>query len=147
MIDPPNSYGSHVPPLAPSTITLSRADGKADSIERLRVSKSWKRRFRLIDRAGGRSLPHFRYLTFGERIGLNFNAVAFIFGPIYYLIKGLWRQAILYFVCAIALVFLLQAIGLGRFSQGIGYGLGAAYALRANVSYYRKIVLGEVRWL
>ena len=146
MSDPYNSYGSSAPPISqPTTAVPPRA--KADSIARLQVSESWKRKFRLIDKAGGPDLPHFRDLPFGERFGLNFNVLAFIFGPLYYLAKGLWRQALLYFIFAVALVLLLEAMGLGKLSRGIGYGFAAVYALRANISYYKKVVLGDTPWL
>ena len=146
MSDPYNSCGSSVSPITqPSAATPPRA--KADSISRLGVSESWKCKFRLIEKAGGPDLPHFRDLPFGERFGLNFNVLAFIFGPFYYLAKGLWRQAVLYFVFAVALVLLLEAMGLGKLSRGVGYGFAAAYALRANISYYKKVVLGDTPWL
>lgn len=146
MSDPYNSYGASVPPaIPPSTGSSPRA--KADPIARLDVSESWKRKFKLIEKAGGPDLPNFRDLPFGERFGLNFNILAFIFGPFYFLAKGLWRQAILYFIFAVALVFLLEAIGLGKLSGGVKYGLSAIYALRANISYYKKVVLGDASWL
>ena len=146
MSDPYNSYGASVPPTAPPTAAAPPRT-KSDPISHLDVSESWKRKFRLIDKAGGPDLPNFRDLPFGERFGLNFNILAFIFGPFYYLVKGLWRQAILYFIFTVALVLLLEAIGLGNFSRAVGYGFGAVYALRANISYYKKIVLGETPWL
>lgn len=146
MSDPYNSYGSSVSPITqPATVISPRA--KVDTISHLEVSETWKRKFRLIEKSGGPDLPHFRDLQFGERFSLNFNVLAFILGPFYYLAKGLWRQAILYFIFAVALVLLLEAMGLGKFSRGIGYGFGAVYALRANISYYKKVVLGETPWL
>ena len=146
MSDPYNSSGSQLPP-ATQQATATPARIKKDPISHLDVSESWKRRFRLIDKAGGPDLPHFRDLSFGERFGLNFNILAFIFGPFYYLFKGLWRQALLYFIGALALVILLEVVGLGKLSRGIGYGFAAVYALRANISYYKKVVQGETPWL
>jgi hypothetical protein len=144
--DPYNSYGSSAPPISQPTTTVPPRP-KADSIARLQVSESWKRKFRLIEKAGGPDLPHFRDLTFGERFGLSFNVIALILGPLYYLTKGLWRQALLYFIIAAALILLLNAIGLGSFSRNVGYGLGVVYASRANISYYKKVALGETPWL
>lgn len=145
MSDPYNSHGSSVSPITqPAAATPPRA--KADSISRLEVSESWKRKFRLIDEAGGPDMPHFRDLPFRDRFGLNFNVFAFIFGPFYYLAKGLWRQAVLYFIIAVAILFLLEAMGFGRFSRGVGYGVAAVYALRANISYYKKVVLSDTPW-
>jgi len=118
-----------------------------DRISTLDVSETWKRRFRLIEKAGGPKLPDFKALPFGERMSLNFNFIAFFLGPIYFVAKGLWRQAVVYFAIAIALVFLFEAIGLGRYTRAVGYGFAALYALRANVSYYQKAVHDEVTWL
>lgn len=150
MSDPYNSYGASIPPVVPPVAgvvpgAVPRAN--LDPIARLDVSASWKRKFRLIDKAGGPDLPQFRDLPFGERLGVNFNVLGFLFGPFYFLAKGLWRQAVLYFIFALALFFVFEAMGLGKFARSIGYGLAAAYALRANVSYYRKVVLGDAPWL
>lgn len=146
MSDPYNSCGSSVSPITqPATVVPPRA--KVDSISRLEVSDSWKHKFIFIDKAGGPDLQHFRDLPFGERFGVNFNFLAFIFGPFYYLAKGLWRQTVLYFIFAVALILLLEAVGLGKLSRGIGYGVCAVYALRANISYYKKVVLGDTPWL
>lgn len=146
MSDPYNSYGSSFPPLTePSVATPPKV--KTDAVSHLDVSPAWERKFRLIEKAGGPDLPHFRELPYSERLGLNFNMLAFFFGPFYYLAKGLWRQAILYFILAVALVMLLEATGLGKISRAVGYGFAAVYGIRANVSYYKKVVLGEAPWL
>ena len=92
-------------------------------------------------------LSRFRDLPLGERLGLNFNFLGFFFGPIYYLIKGLWRQAVVYLICSVAVAVLFEVVGLGKFARGVGYGFAMLYAMRANVSYYRKVVLGETPWL
>ena len=146
MTDPYNSYGSHVPPATPAA-TARTARKEYDPIAHLNVSESWKRKFRLIDKAGGPDLPNFRNLSFGERLSVNFNILAFLFGPFYYLVKGLWRQAILYFIFAVILIALLETMGLGRFSRSVGSGFAAMYSFRANISYYKKAVLGDTPWL
>ena len=146
MSDPYNSYGSSIPPLAPPSPRIPPKPTN-DPIARLDVSETWKRRFRLIDKAGGPDLPRFRDLPFGERFRLNSNLLAFIFGPFYYVAKGLWRQAALFLIMAIALALLFEVIGLGKLSRGIGYGFAALYMIRANTSYYRKVVLGDAPWL
>jgi hypothetical protein len=35
---------------------------------------------------------------------------------------------------------------LGKISKSIGYGFAAVYAVRANVSYYKKMVQGVIPW-
>ncbi len=149
MSDPYNSYGASLPPgptPAPSPVTPAPPRVAADPIARLDVSEGWKRKFRLIERAGGPTLPRFGDLAFGERVSLNFNFLAFFLGPFYYLAKGLWQQALLFLGAAVALVIVLDVSGLEGLARGVGYGFGALYALRANVSYYRKAVLGESPW-
>lgn len=150
MSDPYNSYGASIPPVkppgaAPGAGAVQRP--QVDPIARLDVSDSWKRKFRLIEQAGGPDLPGFRDLPFAERFGLNFNVLAFFFGPIYFLIKGLWRQAVVYVVLAIALGVVFDIAGLEKLSRAIGYGIAAVFAVRANISYYKKVVLEETPWL
>lgn len=149
MSDPYNSYVDHVPAVRPvaAPATARAAAKPMDPIARLDVSDAWKRKFRLIEKAGGPTLPNFRELPFGERYALGLNFLAFLFGPFYYLAKGLWRQAVLYFILAFALVVVLELVGLGKISRGIGYGFAAVYGLRANTSYYRRVVLGEAPWV
>lgn len=146
MTDPYNSAGPYAPPVA-RPVPASPTGADRDPIDGLDVSDSWKRKFRLIEKAGGPTLPGLRDLRPGGRMGVGFNFLGFFFGPIYYLVKGLWRQAFVYLVCAMALAVLMEVMGLGKFARGVGYGLAAVYAMRANVGYYRKVVLGETPWL
>lgn len=110
------------------------------------IPESWKRRFALIDRAGGPELPRFRDLTLGERMSVNFNVLAFLFGPIYYLIKGLWRQTISYLLLSIPAFALLDALGFERYERHVVFGFAALWSARANVGYYRKVVHGQGPW-
>ncbi|MDR6992722.1 DUF2628 domain-containing protein [Luteimonas sp. 3794] len=146
MTDPYNSAGPYAPPAARPDPVLT-ASAKPDPIAGLDVSESWKRKFRLIEKAGGPKLPGFRNLRPGERLRVNFNILGFLFGPIYFLIKGLWRQSVVYLICAVTLIVLFEVMGLGELARAMGYGFAALYAVRANVSYYRKVVLGETTWL
>ncbi|WOB27947.1 MULTISPECIES: DUF2628 domain-containing protein [Xanthomonas] len=118
-----------------------------DRIDRFNVSDTWKKRFKVIAKAGGTKLPDFRSLSSGERRGINFNWLAFLLGPFYFLAKGLWRQAVVYVLLAIALATLLELVGLGQLGRAVGYGFAAIYAVRANVSYYAKVVQGQAPWL
>jgi len=115
-------------------------------IAQLDVSESWKKTFRLIEQAGGPDLPNLKALQTGERISISFKPLAFFLGPFYYLAKGLWKQAVAYLLIAIALALLLDTFGLGKISKSIGYGFAAVYAVRANVSYYKKMVQGVIPW-
>lgn len=76
----------------------------------------------------------------------NFNPLAFFFGPVYFAIKGMWKTALSYLGCAVAVVAVLSALGLDHHIQSVGIGLAVAFSMRANVNYYSKKVLGIDRW-
>ncbi|USJ02724.1 hypothetical protein MUG10_02700 [Xanthomonas prunicola] len=61
--------------------------------------------------------------------------------------KGLWRQALVCVLLAIALVTLLEFAGLGQFGRAVDYGFAAIYAIRANVSCYANVVQGQAPWI
>ena len=144
-MDPYNSYQSQAPA---SPVTSPPAPPpRRDNISRLHISDKWKARFGAIERAGGPDLPKFRDLPMSDRRGIQFNWIAFFLGPFYYIAKGLWRQAIVYILLAIACVLIMEVIGLGEFGRAVGYGFAAVYAVRANISYYKKLVLGEAPWV
>lgn len=119
-------------------------------IARLPVAESWKTKFRLMQRAGGPALPKMTELSFSERSKIGFNVLAFLFGPIYYAIKGMWRKAITLFALGAIVITLLAIVldlmELARFSRSLGFGWAAIYAARADADYYKKMVLGENGW-
>lgn len=131
-------------------------DTKQDAIDvshisTLPVSDAWKAKFYLIERAGGIKLQKFKELSFGERIKVNNNILCFLFGPIYYIIKGMWKKGItlslIILVISIPIILGLESLGLEKFEKSLGYGFAAIYAARANRDYYKKMVLDENGWL
>ncbi|KRG43511.1 hypothetical protein ARC78_00770 [Stenotrophomonas pictorum JCM 9942] len=146
MTDPYNSN----PYQAPASVAQPPSPPRAmqrDAIAQADVSDTWKRRFRTIEAAGGPKLPRFKELPFGERAGIQFNILAFLFGPFYFLAKGLWRQALAYVIIAITCVLVMELIGLGKFANGVGYVFAALYATRANISYYQRVIQQQALWL
>ena len=119
-------------------------------ISDLPVSNNWKSKFHLLEKAGGPKMPELKALAFGERMKITLNFLAFLFGPIYYIVKGMWRKGLaLFAACVLAIVgvaFLLELVGLGRFINALGYGAAASCAVRANIDYYKKMVLGQNGW-
>lgn len=146
-MDPYNSYQSHVPIASTSVVDTPAPPPRRDTISGLDISEKWKATFRAIETAGGPDLPKFSELSISDRRTIRFNWLAFFLGPFYYLAKGLWRQTIVYVLLAITCVFIMDSIGLGNFSRAVGYGFAAIYAVRANISYYRRLVLGEMPWV
>jgi hypothetical protein len=123
---------------------------RSAAIAMLPVSESWKRKFRLIEKAGGARQPRFKSLAYGERVAIGFNVLGFLFGPIYYACKGMWRKGIALLAACVAAVsvlsVLLELAGLGRFADTLGYGTAAVFAVRANIDYYKKWVLQDNGW-
>ena len=135
----------------PRSNVADLADSLEADIDSLPVSATWKKRFNWLKKAGGPSMPNLKTMPKAERKGFSlFNILAFLFGPFYYLAKGMWRKGIsLFIVCVavvIALEFLLVMIGFGQFGKALGYGVAAVFAVRANIDYYKKMVLGENGW-
>jgi hypothetical protein len=143
-VNRPNPYA------APKAEVRDVSDEPRANIDELAVSEAWKTRFRLIDKAGGVSMPHLKDLQFGDRMKVMFNIFAFLFGPLYYIAKGLWRKAITFFVAGVivltALSFALSAAGLENVSRALSYGLAAFFANRANIDYYKRTVLNDNGW-
>jgi hypothetical protein len=77
--------------------------------------------------------------------GVKFNFWAFFFSSIYYLIKGMWRKALV-----LIGINLLLVIGLSLFDPALAnlaaIVVGALAATMANFDYYRKKVLHETFW-
>ena len=115
------------------------------------LSDSWKSRFLLIEKAGGPKLPQSARLTGGERAKILFNVLAFLFGPIYYLIKGMWKKAITLTLIVIALAIVIGLIAnifkmpaLGTVGNIVG---GVVFAVRANIDYFKKICRNDGGWI
>lgn len=117
------------------------------------LSLGWLEKFAALQKGGGVDLPQSIELTLGERSKVLFNIWAFLFGPLYYLAKGMWKKALSLSAIALALCLALRwtlgALGLGAshfatLSLLIGPAL---FATRANVDYFKKMVLGDNGWV
>lgn len=114
----------------------------------IEVSEGWKKKFALIEKAGGPALPDLKSLSVMERIKVGFNVLAFVLGPIYYIAKGMWRKGITLFLimAVVVLVIALAFDGIAsaeKFSKFFGPFL---FATQANRDYYRKVLLGRNGW-
>ena len=135
----------------PRSHVTDLTDSLEADIDDLPISATWKKRFTWLKKAGGPSMSNFKTMPKAERKGFNqFNILAFLFGPFYYVAKGMWRKGISLFVVCAAVVFalelLLVMIGFGQFGKALGYGVSAVFAIRANIDDYKKMVLGENGW-
>jgi hypothetical protein len=142
-MESPNPYA---PPA--SDVTDLPPDERINALD---VSAKWKERFLAIAHAGGPKLPHFKQLPKTERRkAMGLNVLAFLFGPFYYLAKGMWKRGLVYFALgAVAIVIvglLLEYFGFGALARSLHFGLAAVYGLRANIDFYKKTVEGDNGW-
>ena len=111
------------------------------------VSDTWKQKFALIEKAGGPKLPKFSDLASGERAKAIFNIWGFLFGPFYYLAKGMWKKAIVLTLLVFAIILVLDMLlGDSRLSIITNFIAPALFAVRANIDFYKKAVLADNGW-
>jgi hypothetical protein len=129
-------------PYAPPQANLQgpAVTGSGVNISTLPVSDKWKARFYVIQKAG---CP--------EKSSMNgFNVLAFFFGPLFYLAKGMPKRGATLFVLTTLVVIVASiffaAIGFGVVGKVLSIGVSAIYASRANVDFYRKMVLNDNGW-
>lgn len=139
-------------PYQPPRSHVADDRGKKEvDIDALDVSEAWKKRFKWLRKAGGPSMPKLKTMSKEERRGYShFNILAFLFGPFYYLFKGMWKKAItLFSVCLLAVIILeliLTSLGFAALGKILGYGVAVVFAVRANIDYYKKMVLRDNGW-
>ncbi|MDD5395561.1 MAG: GYF domain-containing protein [Thiothrix sp.] len=119
------------------------------AVAQMEIEEPWKTKFALIEKAGGYKLPHFRDLTYGERRKVVINFWGFFFVGFYYLAKGMWKKAIvlttLCFAAIVILEMILHAMGITN-TRITSFIASAVFATRANIDYYKKMVLNDNGW-
>ena len=144
----PNPYESSV--LASSNEPQS--GNNHDLIDSLDVSESWKRKFHVMDDLNSITDPkekkaYFKSLTWGERFGQS-NILAFLFGFIYFFVKGMWKPGLTFLGISVVLLIVLVVLNIENDSifRAIGIGYSVVAMTRANILYYSKKVLGKELW-
>ncbi|WP_144218498.1 DUF2628 domain-containing protein [Shewanella algae] len=113
--------------------------------------------FRQADKLGyfasAKSQPHLsrskKEQIKGQNV-INFNVLAFIFGPFYYITKGMWKKGLYLFLLTLGLNLLslvLVSLFTDRDISKVMYIINSTiYGLTANYDYYRYYKLGETTW-
>jgi len=117
-------------------------------INDLDINEKWKNKFRIINSAKlientffGPSFKNNENLVFKD----NFNFLATLFGPIYYIIKGMWKKALILPSLHILMIQITAYIGVQYALIGL-FGFMYLVGRYANVDYYRLKVRGESFW-
>lgn len=107
------------------------------------LSATWQERFAFFDTYGapeslaGRA--SIRQLSFADKFKINFNPLAFLFGPFYFMALGLWKRVVGVIVFFVLVLLVDAIIPLpGKVLNAVGFGMAALYAYRANYAFYRK---------
>ncbi|PHN32157.1 DUF2628 domain-containing protein [Pseudomonas sp. ICMP 460] len=118
----------------------------------------WQERFNFFETYGPPNDPRHKAAlkalpTFGKKVLINANVIAFFFGPIYLFVLGLWKKnlallGIMFLVyIAVSIVFAIFDMELPRaLDNGIGLGFSFMYAVLTNYAYYLKEVKGQQGW-
>lgn len=96
-------------------------------------------------------MPNLKRLSKKDRRkAYSFNILAYLFGPLYYITKGMWKKGVALFglllIIVLALGFVLDHFGFEKIANALGYGIGAVFAVRANIDYYKKMVQNDNGW-
>ncbi|MGX9671307.1 DUF2628 domain-containing protein [Mycobacterium sp. HM-7] len=116
------------------------------------VSPSWQKRFDFFNAYGlpnssPESKAAYKTLTFLERVKLTSNILAFLFGPIYFFVKGMWRKGLTLFGIFVAVEVVLVVLNVSdTLVRAIGFGLAAMAMTTANYAYYLHVVRGSQSW-
>ena len=122
-------------------------------IDALDVSNSWKKTFKLIERAEPKGLLQFKeadQLPFSERSKMLRNFKAFFFGPFYYLAKKMYRKGL--FILGAACIYTTILIAVERSYSitlpAVVYYVPASVisSMLANYDYYQKVVNNKRMW-
>lgn len=139
-------------PFAPPHAAPTAASGTTTALPS-DLPKVWQKRFALIERAGGLKLTKLKDLGFFERSSCTFNVLAGLFGPFYYIAKGMWKKGLAYWGLGIAGIVVFETLvtlaGFGHLLSRVHYtgAWVALFALMANRDYYKKVVLGDNGWI
>jgi hypothetical protein len=116
------------------------------------ISDAWRWKFDFYNTYGqpGSSpaaKAAFRALPFGKRLRLASNFLAFLFGPIYFFVKGMWRKGLSLLGIWIVVMVILAALHIpDNWVRAFGIGLAAMAMSLANYAYYLHVVRGSESW-
>lgn len=116
------------------------------------LASSWRLRFDFFDTYGlPSSTPEakaaYRALPFGTKLRLTSNILAFLFGPIYFFVKGMWRKGLTLLALALSAAVIMALVGVPEsVGRAVGIGIAALAMSTANYAYYLHVVRRSESW-
>jgi hypothetical protein len=116
------------------------------------VTDTWHQRFTFFDTYGlpsssPRARDAFKELSWWTRSRMSWNTLAFLFGPLYFFAKGMWRKGLVLLMSAIGLGITLALLDLPETVDRAGsLVIPAMAASAANYAYYLHVVMESRSW-
>ncbi|OMC29311.1 hypothetical protein A5740_17970 [Mycobacterium sp. GA-1841] len=116
------------------------------------LSDSWRWKFDFfstygLPSASPEAKAAYRNLSFMAKLRLTSNILAFLFGPLYFFVKGMWRKGLTLLGVTVAVAVVFTAIGVGdSLARAIGLGIATMAMSTANYAYYLHVVRGSQSW-
>jgi hypothetical protein len=89
----------------------------------------------------------YKALPFGERFRIGSNLLAFLFGPLDFVGKGMWRKGTTLLGVALALGVVCTVLDVpDMVGKAVGYGVAAIAMTTANYAYYLHVTTGGRSW-
>lgn len=112
----------------------------------------WQQRFafyRLHGQVG--STPEaqaaYKVLPFSAKLRLAFNIWAFLFGWLYFVVKGMWRKGLTVLALGLALGALCAALEVSdNVTVALAMGYNGMVATLANYAYYLEVAFRSQSW-
>ena len=116
-------------------------------------NESWQKRFEILESIDGNifNIKKSTKLPYGDKLRISINIWGFIFGPFYYMAKGMWIKGLILTLLAIGWHFVLLWSGLLlTLPDGVRIVVTLVFPLYcmsfATYDYYRKVVHNEETW-
>lgn len=116
-------------------------------------SQKWQKRFDFFEQHGAPKTPEFKsallHMPWYKRLLYNMNFISLFFGPIHFLILGMWKRCITLLACSLVIGFLfgiievVSGLNLDSFCSLV---VGVMWSITANYAYYLHKVKGRNNW-
>ncbi|WP_166905159.1 DUF2628 domain-containing protein [Mycobacterium sp. DL440] len=116
------------------------------------LSDSWRWKFDFFNTYGLPSASPeakaaYRNLSLMAKLRLTSNILAFLFGPLYYFVKGMWRKGLTLLALVIAVAVVLVVLDVSdTIGRAVSFGVFALAMSTANYAYYLHVVRGSQSW-
>ena len=148
----PQSPEAYPPAMYPTGYPAAGAGASTYPADTNTLSPIWQTRFDFFRRYGSpgstskETRQALRAMGFWKNYRISQNFLAFLFGPVYFAIKGMWRQALTFLLVGFGVVTTLSLLGVsGGVFRAVGFGFSFMYSITANYAYFRH-VNGERSW-